>query len=201
MCTCRSALRHVAERRPAGRAAAASRRAVSIAAGGQRHRLRDQGEWAKAVLHRDRGGAGWRVEACTAKRSGSSASPVACTRAVEAVVGVHPGRCRRLRRARRCPARHPRRDAAALLVANVERQPRRSAASVRRLFAATGSARRRHILHDEAGVAVLLADVGDALAVGRPARVAPVELAEGQRQRRARRRGVVSHNWCHCRPW
>jgi hypothetical protein len=40
------------------------------------------------------------------------------------------------------------------------------------------------ILDDETGVALLVADVRDLLAIGRPASVPPVEVAEGQRERR-----------------
>ena len=45
-----------------------------------------------------------------------------------------------------------------------------------------GAAQRIH--HAQRGVAVAVVDIGDARAVGRPARVAAVELAESERQRR-----------------
>jgi hypothetical protein len=45
-----------------------------------------------------------------------------------------------------------------------------------------------HLLDDERRIAMLVADPGDARAVRRPACVAAVEFAEGERQRRSARR-------------
>src|SRR5215211_7124531 len=97
--------------------------------------------------------------------------------AVETVVRMQPGRRRRRGpavAAEHCDARG---NAAALLVANVERQPRlRSLVSPslrddRRLHAAD------EVSDDETAIAVLVADVRDALAVWRPASVRSVEVA------------------------
>src|SRR5436190_2062490 len=92
-------------------------------------------------------------------------------RTVEAVIGVHPGGIRR------CPPTvtpnntNPCRHAPVMLVADVEGQP-----GLRVLVTALGRddgnlSAAGDVPDAQAGIALLITDVGDAPAVGRPARV------------------------------
>ena len=80
--------------------------------------------------------------------------------------------------------RHARRRALAVLVDDVESEfrLRRPVVALRRHHVLAGAAQR--LDHAQRGVAVAVVDDGDARAVRRPARVAAVERAEAQRQRR-----------------
>ena len=78
----------------------------------------------------------------------------------------------------------------ALVIADVERQVALGATCIWRFVASRCASRAADdLLHRQGWCCqCLVADVRDALAVGRPARVAPVEFAEGQRQAAPRHR-------------
>src|SRR6187551_243927 len=90
--------------------------------------------------------------------------------AVEPIVGMHPGRgwCRRPAvAASDCD---PRRDAAALLVANIERHARLRRFVTPRLCNDLRCRAANEVADGEARIAAFVADVGDAFAIRRPTR-------------------------------
>ncbi len=141
-----------------------------------------QGRCAEAVLHVDRRLARRQLEsarcraveivrldrAARARSKPSSACIHALVRRMRTAVAAHA----RIRAPAPCdPARRG------------SRSSRRAWGSrCLRRFATTGVRATDRVQDEQLGVAALVADVGDPLAVRRPARVAPIEVAERQRQ-------------------
>src|SRR5258705_12939166 len=103
-------------------------------------------------------------------------------RAIEPIVGMHPGGVRRGGAAIASDEGDASRNGAAPLVADLDREP----AARRQISTLCGNYRRLtatgKIAKDELHIPIFIADQRNALPVRRPARVPPVELAKTQRQ-------------------